>query len=323
MKANVILMQHVEGERMFTLKDESFYIDYLRFRIRWIRSMPKTAGYEVKPMRMPYTLFWLVMSGTMDVMIEGERRQAAAGDLIVFRPNTLFGLPPQADCQPSLRYLSLCADLKIGNLDLVTLYRLPVVTFVAFAGDLERFVSMWSACLEAFDRLGELMTGTEPAEDGAAVPRHTHLVRTDISIRFLGLQGLLYQWLQQFLTIVSDRLPADPLRLEERVMQACGYVQHRLGGALSLRELADSVHLSPSHLSHLFLQNLGMPPMEYVRQTRLQKAKTLLIDSGCTIKEIADQVGFGEQSQLSRAFRQAEGMSPLQYRQAFQNASIL
>jgi AraC family transcriptional regulator of arabinose operon len=68
----------------------------------------------------------------------------------------------------------------------------------------------------------------------------------------------------------------------------------------------------------LFREALGMPLMEYVRQARISRARELLSMTSCSLKEIAEQLGFEDQSQLSRAFRKAEGLSPLSYRKRWQ-----
>ncbi|WP_028548922.1 AraC family transcriptional regulator [Paenibacillus sp. UNC451MF] len=303
---------------MFTLKDELFYIDYLKFRVRWIRDMSKSTTYSISQLKLPYTLFWLVLEGKLELMIHEEKRQVSTGDIVIFPPNTMFSLLPQQEEQP-IRYLSLCGDLKIGNLDLVTVYDLPFISHIASSTGLSKLISVWGTALEAFEQLGELINGDKPRSE-ADTP-HTHLIRTDISMQFLGMQGWLYQWLQHFLSVMGEQLPVEPLRFEERVMKVCQFIQHHIGSPLCLQDLADHVYLSPGYLSHLFLQSLGMPPMEYVRQMRIQTAKTMLMDSSYTIKEIAEKVGYEEQSQLSRAFRQAEGISPVQYRQSIQ-ASI-
>lgn len=305
---------------MFTLKDELFYIDYLKFRVRWIRDMAKSSTYSISQLKLPYTLIWLVLEGKLELLMEGKKQQVTSGDIVIFRPNTLFSLVPQAEEKP-IRYLSLCGDLKIGNLDLVTVYNLPSITHLASSHGISKLVSIWEMALESFEQLGELIHEDQPRSVTDAP--HTHLIRTDISMQFLGMQGLLYQWLQHFLAVMREQLPVEPLRFEERVMKVCQFIQHHIGNPLCLQDLADHVYISPGYLSHLFMQNLGMPPMEYVRQVRIQTAKTLLMDSSYSIKEIAEKVGYEEQSQLSRAFRQAEGISPFQYRQSLQASATL
>lgn len=294
---------------MFIL-NESFYIDYLQIKVRWIRSMYKPVTYK-SDMQYPHTIAWLVFEGSWRMIVQGKEQIAKAGDLLLFPPNTLIGL--QAG-EESIRYLSMCADLKVGNLDLVTLYGLPALTPLPSSAEREKLASIWRHSVQAFDTLGELITARKPAT--APSDTNTHMIHTDISLSFLGLQGLVYQWLQQFLTIMRHRLPDEPLRFDHRVMKVCDYIQHHIDEPLRLDELAGHVHLSVSHLSHLFVKTLGLSPLEYVRKARIQLTKELLMHSTYTIKEIADKIGYKEQSQLSRLFQQSEGMSPNQFRNA-------
>jgi transcriptional regulator GlxA family with amidase domain len=92
---------------------------------------------------------------------------------------------------------------------------------------------------------------------------------------------------------------------DPRLQQVLLYIEDHLADKLSLKRLARQVFLSESHLSLLNRQKLKMAPMEYVRQVRLHKARELLLTTNYRIKEIAEMVGFGEQSQLSSAFRHA------------------
>ncbi|MBD2865081.1 AraC family transcriptional regulator [Paenibacillus oceani] len=302
---------------MFILSD-SFYTDYLQFKVWWARDMYKPSTYT-SDMRFPHTIFWLVYEGTWSMTVHGRELTAKPGDLLLFPPNTTIGL--QQGENESIRYLSLCVDLKIGSLDLVTLYGLPPYTNWTGSPEVQPFTDVWRNVVRSFDSLGEFITARKreapPAGD------HTHMIHTDISLSFLGLQGALYGWLKQFLSIMRKHLPREPLRFDHRVMKVCDYVRLHLDKPLRLRDLAGHVHLSPSHLSHLFVKTLGVSPLEYVRQAKIQLVKELLVHSSCTIKEIAEKIGYGEQSQLSRYFSQVEGMSPLQFRNAATSAISL
>ncbi|WP_158606935.1 AraC family transcriptional regulator [Paenibacillus ginsengarvi] len=302
---------------MFIL-NESFYVDYLQFKVRWARSMYKPHTYT-SDMQYPHTIFWLVYEGSWKLHALDRELVAKPGDLLVFPPNTLIGLNRGEN--ESIRYLSLCVDLKIGNLDLATLYDLPLSTSLSDSPQLESFTSVWLEAVRSFDTLGELITSKMPGLSPAA--SHTHIIHTDISLSFLGLQGVLYGWLKQLLTIMRSHLPDEPLRFDHRVMKVCDYVRHHIDKPVRLREMADHAHLSPSHLSHLFVKTLGLSPLEYVRQVRLQLAKEMLAHSTSSVKEIAEMIGYGEQSQLSRYFSQSEGMSPLQFRNAATSANSL
>jgi len=72
--------------------------------------------------------------------------------------------------------------------------------------------------------------------------------------------------------------------------------------------------LSDSHLRALFHKYLGITPMEYVQKIRISHARELLVSTSTSMAEIAQQVGFTDQSQLGKIFKRETSMTPLQYR---------
>lgn len=83
---------------------------------------------------------------------------------------------------------------------------------------------------------------------------------------------------------------------------------------LSLTELATLEHYHVSYYSEWFQKQTGITPMEYIRQMRLQNAKTLLAETSYTLLQIAQQVGFANQATLTRLFQKYEGETPSDYR---------
>jgi transcriptional regulator GlxA family with amidase domain len=67
---------------------------------------------------------------------------------------------------------------------------------------------------------------------------------------------------------------------------------------------------------------LGQSPVDYLRRHRIGLAKELLIRTSLSVKDIAEQVGYAEQSQFSRTFRKSESVSPLAYRQSWQRSEL-
>ena len=90
-------------------------------------------------------------------------------------------------------------------------------------------------------------------------------------------------------------------------------------GELSLAEFAQSVNLSVWRLCHIFKSDVGMPPIRYLRQLRMERAKDLLESSFLSVKEIAFQVGLNDESHFVRDFKSTYGYSPALYRSKFRN----
>jgi len=75
-------------------------------------------------------------------------------------------------------------------------------------------------------------------------------------------------------------------------------------------ELAQKVGLSRSAFADRFTQMIGVPPMRYLTQWRLQFAAVRLRESSRSIVQVAFDVGYESEAAFSRAFKAAFGVSP-------------
>ena len=60
----------------------------------------------------------------------------------------------------------------------------------------------------------------------------------------------------------------------------------------------------------LFRSHLGLSPAKYVERTRIEQAKTLIVNAEMSLVSVAQAVGFADQSHFSRRFRVHEGRTP-------------
>jgi len=100
--------------------------------------------------------------------------------------------------------------------------------------------------------------------------------------------------------------------------RAKGYMKNNLQQALSLDEIADEMGMSVSRFSHLFKNQTGRAPKQWLKRVRLQKAARLLVERpDLSVKEIAGAVCFNS-SRLSRELRKQFGVTPSEYRRRAQ-----
>jgi AraC-like DNA-binding protein len=92
------------------------------------------------------------------------------------------------------------------------------------------------------------------------------------------------------------------------------YMQEHVHEDLTLQDLCDYAHYSPSRFSSLFRQKTGYAPIDYFIQLKMQKASQLLDFTNRSIKDIASTFGFDDPYYFSRRFTKAIGMSPKKYR---------
>lgn len=112
------------------------------------------------------------------------------------------------------------------------------------------------------------------------------------------------QWQTQLLTARHD----------PGLLAAICMIEERYGEQLTLEELARQSGYTPAYLARKFRQQLGVPPIDYLLQVRLQHACALLQTTNLSVTSIAHQVGFTDSRYFATRFRQAMGTTPSQYR---------
>jgi AraC family L-rhamnose operon regulatory protein RhaS len=81
-----------------------------------------------------------------------------------------------------------------------------------------------------------------------------------------------------------------------------------------VNEVADALGISRRHFTQLFRKITGKSWLTVVQQHRLNHARRLLRDSDRSITSIGYESGFEDITTFYRAFKAAEGMSPLSWR---------
>jgi transcriptional regulator GlxA family with amidase domain len=94
-----------------------------------------------------------------------------------------------------------------------------------------------------------------------------------------------------------------------------------LAQPLSVNSLARSVNLSTWRLCHIFKTETLRPPLQYLRNLRMQYAKRLLETTFLSVKQVMNEVGLRDESHFVRDFKRTYGLSPARYRQSFLKTS--
>ena len=97
---------------------------------------------------------------------------------------------------------------------------------------------------------------------------------------------------------------------------ALGQLHDRPAYAWSLAELARAANTSRSVLSERFSEVMGMPPMQYLAQWRLQLAAEQLSSGSEKVATVGARVGYDSEAAFSRAFKRATGLSPASWRRS-------
>jgi transcriptional regulator GlxA family with amidase domain len=113
---------------------------------------------------------------------------------------------------------------------------------------------------------------------------------------------------------ISAQLSGRVLKYGNRFGPVMQWAQDRMGPQMGVQAMAREAGLSRTHFSRLFTAETGMAPVEFLMETRLSKAKELLLNSGKRVKQIAAESGFFDAAHFSRQFRKMTGQTPGRFR---------
>jgi transcriptional regulator GlxA family with amidase domain len=102
--------------------------------------------------------------------------------------------------------------------------------------------------------------------------------------------------------------------MDRRVETALQLMKGNLQQETDLSEIAASVNLSASRLSHLFKTETGVSPAKYLKRARMERARQLLETSFLSVKQVMVAVGINDSSHFVRSFKNVYGLTPTDYR---------
>ncbi|GAB4032255.1 AraC family transcriptional regulator [Spirosoma gilvum] len=131
--------------------------------------------------------------------------------------------------------------------------------------------------------------------------------------QFVETNGILLQLFSRFLGAENDddRQRAKGIHQLASVLQ---YIDSHLQDKLTVEQLAAKVHLNVDYFSRLFLTIVGIRPMDYIINKRLERAQLLMTTSSMALKAVAESVGIPSIYYFSRLFKRRFGIPPGQYR---------
>lgn len=98
------------------------------------------------------------------------------------------------------------------------------------------------------------------------------------------------------------------------VDSAIAYIQEHLTEKLTVEDIAAHAGYSAGYFSHLFAEEAGMSPYQFVVQCRVERAQQLLQTTQLTVQEVAFQTGFNSAANFCYTFRRLTGVSPHEFR---------
>ena len=223
--------------------------------------------------------FIYMVSGCMDVSLNGSVCVATAGDIILFPPHCRYKYVYRGEAPLSYLWVHFTGSYAAALLNECGFGTLPCLHSASDNAKLS----------DGFDKIFELF------ETGSRLCRHELAC---------ALERLL---LTSALSLDSH----DDSRTLERSL---GYIHSAYSTDIRIPDLARMENLSNSRYIALFGKRMGTSPSAYIINLRMNAACDLLHNTDMSIKQISVLVGYPDAHFFSRLFKKHTGISPRAYR---------
>ncbi|TLS51556.1 AraC family transcriptional regulator [Paenibacillus antri] len=250
----------------------------------WYREEPEHREHR-PPGQLPYYNLHFVFGGRGELVWKNRRYELAAGQGFLYAPDQeqRYGAVP--DEPWDVRWVhffgegaaALLGDKGIGE------------PWVFALGDVSR-------CLALTD---ELLRFSE-SPDSSAEQR---------------LSAKLYELLLAMLGASRPKAAGAPPDSRERILAAADAIRSRCEEPWTLARMAETADYSVYHFDRLFRGYIGKSPMRFLLESRIVRAKRLLITGRLSVGDIAAATGFSQSSYFIKRFKELEGLTPQQFRE--------
>jgi AraC-like DNA-binding protein len=95
-----------------------------------------------------------------------------------------------------------------------------------------------------------------------------------------------------------------------RINKAANIIKLHYGDKLTVRGLAEQVHLNEAYFGRLFKDTTGINVNQYIKKIRVQNAETMLQTGNYRVRDVAEQCGFSDVIHFYNSFRELRGFPP-------------
>lgn len=277
------------------------------FKKRGTLDCPIAVGYYAKGRYLPPSPHWhpeieiaYVRQGHIVCTVDDQPLHLAAGDILILSPEQdhLYHSPTE-DAQVLFLIFSLDALALAQHHVFQKVFVQPLKEgMLQLPQKLDTSHSAYAQIVEQFDKPYSLYVSGQHYK----INRYCAVVNICLA---------LLPWCK----LREDAFPVK-VNSNASIRAAINHIHNWYYRPLTLKKIADKVHLNPNYLSTLFREQTGQTVIQYLTRIRIDAAIYLLQNSELNISQIAEETGFRSESTFYQQFRKLTGTSPKTFRQS-------
>lgn len=122
-----------------------------------------------------------------------------------------------------------------------------------------------------------------------------------------GLQSILYE-------IFIPDIERRAISCDDRILKIIRYMEQKIEKRIRLEELGKLVFLTPTQVSRIFREEIGISPIEYFIRLKIDVACYFLSKNDYKNREISEMLSFSDEFHFSKVFKRKTGISPCVFR---------
>lgn len=277
-------------------------IDDLRFILLNVGYAVHDADWNWADVSSPFARIYLVTEGKARVEIAGRRYELTPGRMYMIPPSVSHS--DICDGHFEHYYIHVYEDPQ-SPVHILEDCKFPLS------------ISAEGSDRELFDRLSRLnphmrLPHSAPSsyDDSRGLSASLRRNRNRTLHEQLESRGIVCQLIARFLAEAKPKEENGDRRIERAIQ----HIRQNINKPIDLEELVRLSCMSKDHFIRTFRAEIGVTPMRYIIERKMELARLLLATDEMPVKSVAYATGYYDHSYFNRLFKKETGITPMQYR---------
>lgn len=173
-----------------------------------------------------------------------------------------------------------------------------------FSGTCFRFAYILEEIAQAVEKKYQNLNKLEKLDLYLEMSQKKYITKTTLINEFKNEVERLFSILEQYMLVYKDNI----------VRQACQYVVENVDDKISLTTISNTLGISKNYFCSLFKQETGENFLNFVTNTKMNRAKYLLKEKNMRVYEVCNFLGYTDTTYFTKLFKKHVGMTPNKYR---------